>query len=99
MIGAVKLFKRTGQDPKPWQPTPEIISTGIYRYTRNPMYVALALIQIAIGLGLANGWIIVLVLPVLIIVDITAIRPEEAYLERKFGAAYTDYKKSVRRWL
>ncbi len=99
MIGAVKLFKHTGQDPKPWQPTPEIISTGIYRYTRNPMYVALALLQIAIGLGLANGWVIVLVFPVLIIVDITAIRPEEAYLERKFGAAYTEYKNVVRRWL
>ena len=46
MMGAFGLFRRTGQDPKPWESTPEIISTGIYRFTRNPMYVGLALIQI-----------------------------------------------------
>jgi len=63
------------------------------------MYVGMALIQIAIGIGLANGWIVVLVLPVLLIVYVTAIRHEETYLEEKFGSAYTDYKASVRRWL
>ncbi|HBZ68959.1 MAG TPA: isoprenylcysteine carboxyl methyltransferase [Deltaproteobacteria bacterium] len=92
-------FRRTGQDPKPWESTPEIISTGIYRFTRNPMYVGMALIQIGIGIGLGNGWIIALVLPVLVLVYLTAIRHEEAYLEQKFGETYTKYKSSVRRWL
>jgi protein-S-isoprenylcysteine O-methyltransferase Ste14 len=99
LAGAIGLFRRTGQDPKPWEPTPEIISTGIYRFTRNPMYIGLALIQVAIGVGLANGWIIILVPVVLGIIQATAIRPEEAYLQRKFGDEYTRYKASVRRWL
>jgi protein-S-isoprenylcysteine O-methyltransferase Ste14 len=99
MIGAIGLFRRTGQDPKPWKTTPEIISTGIYRYTRNPMYVGMALFQIAIGIGFANGWILALFPPVIAIIYAMAIRHEEAYLERKFGAPYIDYKKSVRRWL
>jgi protein-S-isoprenylcysteine O-methyltransferase Ste14 len=99
MIGAIGLFKRTGQDPKPWKTTPEIISTGVYRYTRNPMYVGMALFQIAIGIGFANGWILALLPPVLVIIYSMAIRHEEAYLERKFGAPYTEYKRSVRRWL
>jgi len=99
MVAAMGLFRRTGQDPKPWKTTPEIISTGIYRTTRNPMYVSMALLQIGIGLGLANGWILALVPPVLVVVYTTAIRHEEAYLERKFGGAYLDYKASVRRWL
>ena len=97
--GAIGLFRRTGQDPKPWEPTPEIISTGVYRFTRNPMYLGLAFVQIAIGVGLANGWIIVLVPVVLAIVHLTAIRHEEAYLERKFADEYTRYKASVRRWM
>jgi protein-S-isoprenylcysteine O-methyltransferase Ste14 len=92
-------FRRTGQDPKPWESTPEIISTGIYRFTRNPMYVGMALLQISIGVGLGNGWIIALVPPVLVLVYITAIRHEEAYLEGKFGETYTNYEASVRRWL
>lgn len=96
---AIGLFSRTGQDPKPWKATPEIISTGIYGLTRNPMYVGMALIQAALGVGLANGWILALVPVVLAAVYWTAIRHEEAYLENKFGDAYLDYKRSVRRWI
>jgi protein-S-isoprenylcysteine O-methyltransferase Ste14 len=99
MVGAMGLFKRTGQDPKPWKSTPEIISTGVYRFTRNPMYVGMALLQIGIGIGLANGWILVLVPPVLVIIYATAIRREEAYLERKFGDTYIAYKATARRWI
>ena len=99
MGGAIKLFRRTGQDPKPWESTPEIISTGVYRYTRNPMYVGMALLQIALGVGLANWWIIILVPVVLAIVYAIAVRHEEVYLERKFGDQYVHYKASVRRWL
>jgi protein-S-isoprenylcysteine O-methyltransferase Ste14 len=96
---AINLFRCTGQDPKPWATTPEIISSGVYRTTRNPMYVGMALLQIAIGVGLANWWIIIQVPIVLVIIYFTAIRHEEVYLERKFGRAYTNYKESVRRWL
>lgn len=99
VAAAIGLFRRTGQDPKPWESTPEIISTGIYRVTRNPMYVGMALLQASIGIGFANGWILALVPVVLVLIYTIAIRHEEAYLERKFGAAYLDYKRSVRRWL
>jgi protein-S-isoprenylcysteine O-methyltransferase Ste14 len=99
IAGAIRLFQRTGQDPKPWEPTPEIISTGVYRFTRNPMYVGMALLQIGIGVGLANGWILALVPLALVLVYLTAVRHEEAYLERKFGETYASYKRSVRRWL
>ena len=94
-----ELVPAPSQDPKPWATTPEIISSGIYRFTRNPMYVGMALVQIAIGIGLANWWVILAVPVSLVLVYLTAIRQEEAYLERKFGSAYTDYKMSVRRWL
>lgn len=100
LVGAaLGLFRRTGQDPKPWESTPEIISSGVYRWTRNPMYVGMALLQLAFGFGLANGWIVAFVPVSLAIVFATAVRHEEAYLERKFGSVYLDYKRSVRRWL
>ena len=98
-VAALRLFRATGQDPKPWLATPEIVRTGVYRFTRNPMYVAGALLQSAIGIGLGNLWILLLVPLACVVVQITAVRHEEAYLERKFGDAYLDYKKSVRRWL
>ncbi len=99
LAGAIGLFRRTGQDPEPWKPTPVIVSSGVYRLTRNPMYVGMAAIQLGIGIAAQNGWILLLLPVVLAIVYASAIRHEEAYLERKFGAAYLDYKRSVRRWL
>lgn len=99
IAAALGLFRRTGQDPEPWKPTPEIISTGVYRFTRNPMYVGMTLLQAGIGIGLANAWVVALAPVSLAIVYAIAVRHEEAYLERKFGAAYLAYKASVRRWL
>jgi len=98
-VAALRLFRATGQDPKPWLATPEIVRTGVYRFTRNPMYVGLALLQTAIGIGLGNFWVLLFVPVACVVVQITAIRHEEAYLERKFGDAYLDYKRCVRRWL
>jgi protein-S-isoprenylcysteine O-methyltransferase Ste14 len=99
MLSAFGLFRRTGQDAKPWESTPEIISTGIYRYTRNPMYVSMGLLQAGIGVALANGWVVLLVPVVWAVIYFIAIRHEEAYLEGKFGSVYTEYKSSVRRWI
>ncbi|MCP5067192.1 MAG: isoprenylcysteine carboxylmethyltransferase family protein [bacterium] len=99
MAAAFGLFRSTGQDPKPWESTPEILSTGIYRVTRNPMYVSMGLLQAGIGIALSNGWILLLVPAVWAVIYWIAIRHEEAYLERKFGSAYLGYKDSVRRWL
>ena len=98
MAAAVGSFRRTGH-PKPWKPTPEIISTGVYRITRNPMYVGMALLQAGIGIVWANGWIIALIPVVLALEYATAVRYEEAYLKEKFGDAYLRYKSSVRRWI
>ncbi|MBW2395430.1 MAG: isoprenylcysteine carboxylmethyltransferase family protein [Deltaproteobacteria bacterium] len=99
MAAAFGLFRRTGQDPKPWESTPEILSTGIYRFSRNPMYVAMGLLLAGIGLALGNGWMLLFVPVVWAVIYRIAIRHEEAYLEQKFGSIYLDYKASVRRWL
>lgn len=99
VLAAFGLFRRTGQDPKPWKPTPEILATGVYRFTRNPMYVGMTLLLAGIGIGLANAWLVLLAPVALAVVYATAVRHEEAYLERKFGETYRAYKASVRRWL
>ena len=92
-------MRSTGQNPAPWTTTPEIIGAGVYRFTRNPMYVGMALLQAAIGVATANAWMLLLVPVSMVVVWATAVRHEEAYLERKFGETYVAYKRRVRRWI
>ena len=76
-----------------------LVIRGPYRFTRNPMYLGLALFLC--GSGLWFGSVAPLVVPVLFGMLITRlfIRMEEQVLQTQFGAAYTDYKKRVGRWL
>ncbi|MBW2271740.1 MAG: isoprenylcysteine carboxylmethyltransferase family protein [Deltaproteobacteria bacterium] len=99
LASAGRLFKQRDQNPTPWSPTTLIISTGIYRLTRNPMYLGLSLIQVGLAIAMSSLWVLALLPPVLLVIYATAIRHEESYLERKFGNSYLDYKRSVRRWI
>ena len=96
---AVGLFWRSGQKPEPWKTTPELLTRGIYRFTRNPMYLGFVLIQLGIGVWLENGWVVLLTAPAAAGVYVLAIRPEEHYLAGKFGDDYARYRERVRRWL
>lgn len=99
VITARVLFSRTGQSPIPWKPSPELISRGPYRFTRNPMYVGLTLFQIGLGIALNNLWISLFALPALTVVHFIAVLPEERYLSEKFGDSYRRYLTQVRRYL
>lgn len=96
---AIGWMRRTHQDPDPRKPTPELIVGGPFRFSRNPIYVGLALIQTGIGVALGNLWILLLLVPTLAVLRRGVIEKEEAYLERKFGESYVRYRASVRRWL
>ena len=63
------------------------------------MYAGMTLFQIGVGIAAGNGWIAALAPISLLLVHFIAVRPEEAYLEEKFGESYTRYKASVRRYL
>jgi protein-S-isoprenylcysteine O-methyltransferase Ste14 len=93
------LFRRTGQSPVPWKPTPALIANGPYRFTRNPMYVGVTVFEIGLGIALDDAWISLLALAALVAVHFIAVRPEEAYLLEKFGEGYASYRRRVRRYL
>lgn len=98
-LWSVVLFRRSGQNENPWKPTPRIVARGPFRLTRNPMYLQMLLICVGFAVLLMNWWILILTPLVAWTLQRFAIEPEEAYLERKFGDAYRDYKRRVRRWL
>ncbi len=93
-----RVFNRLNTHIEPWKPTSSIISTGLYGYSRNPIYVAFAAITIGIGLMVSSLWVMMSFLPASIAVFLVAIKKEEVYLEKKFGDEYLNYKEKVRRW-
>jgi protein-S-isoprenylcysteine O-methyltransferase Ste14 len=96
---SVILLRRTGQSENPWTPTTEIVTRGPYRVTRNPLYLQMVLGCIGFAVLLRNIWILLLTPLCVWALQVLAILPEEAYLERKFGEDYRSYKCRVRRWL
>lgn len=98
-VSAMGLFRKAGTDLKPWKTTTAIVATGVYRFTRNPMYVGMAMLYTGLGFMFSSLGAFLL-LPVLILLIRTqVIVREERYLEAKFGQSYLDYKARVRRWL
>lgn len=99
VVSAKKLFDAAGTPVPPNQPATAIVTTGIYKYTRNPMYLAFVLGYIGLSFLASAPFTTLLVIPLIWILDQKVIVPEEQYLTEKFGAVYTDYKSQVRRWI
>jgi len=81
------------------RPSRAVVQTGPYRLSRNPIYVSFTLLQLGIGLWAGNGWLLVLLVPVLLLISYGVIDREEAYMTERFGDEYLGYRRSVRRWL
>jgi protein-S-isoprenylcysteine O-methyltransferase Ste14 len=92
-------FRVAGTEVRPWKPSTALVTSGMYRYTRNPMYVGMTLIYAGLSL-LANSVIALAFLPpLLVLITYAVIKREEHYLEVSFGEPYREYKQRVRRWI
>ncbi|MFD2739522.1 methyltransferase family protein [Sulfitobacter aestuarii] len=96
---SVRAMRRSGQSENPYRTTTEILQTGPFAITRNPMYLQMVLVCFGFAVLLGNLWILLLTPFCAILLQVLVIYPEERYLERKFGDAYLDYKRRVRRWI
>jgi protein-S-isoprenylcysteine O-methyltransferase Ste14 len=100
-LGAAALgrFRRAGTAVEPWRPSAALVTDGVYRFTRNPIYLALALLYLGAALATDSVVALALLLPLLAVVQVGVILREERYLERRFGDKYRSYRASVRRWM
>jgi protein-S-isoprenylcysteine O-methyltransferase Ste14 len=98
-FSAVWAIKRVGSAVAPIRPTTALVTTGVFRWTRNPMYLGLALCSAGVAVGLNLLWPLLLLPFVIWVVQRQAIVREERYLERAFGREYRRYRERVPRWL
>ena len=97
-LGARTLVGR-GTNVNPAKPALALAINGIYRWTRNPMYVGGAPLMIGLAVAFALDWLIVLLVPSFILLHFGVVRREERYLERKFGEDYRRYLARVPRYV
>ena len=98
-VAAIRNFSRSATPVPTNVPTRALVTTGIHGWTRNPIYLGMFLIYGGIGIVVRSPWILILLLLLAIAMRYGVVAREEAYLERRFGDAYRDYKARVRRWL
>lgn len=99
VVWGVRTMRRAGTPVRPTDPTTALVTTGPFRFSRNPLYTSLTLCYAGIALAAESLWAILLLLPVLVVIRRGVIDREERYLEGKFGADYSQYKARVRRWV
>ena len=93
------FFFKTRQNPEPHTPTNALYTGGIFKLTRNPIYLGFLCAQVVVAVKLNNLYVILTIPLVLWLLNKWVIEPEETYLEQLFGQDYLDYKQKVRRWL
>jgi protein-S-isoprenylcysteine O-methyltransferase Ste14 len=96
---ALRLFRAAGTPVEPWHATKAIVTSGPYRFSRNPIYLAAGLVYIGLALALALWWALALLPAVWLILHFGVVRREEAYLADRFGEAYRAYCTRTRRYL
>jgi protein-S-isoprenylcysteine O-methyltransferase Ste14 len=94
-----RRFVAAGTNIPPSLPTTALVVDGIYRRTRNPLYLGTTLVYLGLSVAAGSLWAIGLMVPLLWVINVGVVAREERYLERKFGDAYRAYKARVRRWV
>ena len=96
---AITTMTRAGSNVPTNLPTTTIVETGPYRFTRNPIYLGMFLGLVGLAIAFDNLWLLAMLVPFTLAIRYGVVAREEAYLERKFGDAYRQYRARVRRWL
>lgn len=96
---AVRGFRAARTTIQPWESTTALVTSGVFRFSRNPIYVGYTLLYLGVGCWINSIWPLVLLPVVLGLMHGLVIRREEAYLEDRFGESYRDYRRRVRRWV
>ena len=96
---SIQSFKKHQEDPNPTTESNILITSGIFKYIRNPMYLALTLFQFGIGATLSFIHISLMSFVTIVLLHYFVVRKEENYLTDKFGRSYITYINNTKRWL
>jgi len=95
----VREFHRHHTPTNPFKPRTALVTTGVFRYTRNPMYLGFALLALGVAIALDSLAFLLAAVALTALLQVAVIRPEERSLRTSFGAAFDAYASRTRRWI
>jgi len=98
-LAGVREFQRRGTPTSPYRPTAPLVSSGIFRVTRNPMYLGFVLLTVGVAIAFNSVAFLVSALLLVALLQVAVIRPEERYLAKRYGADFEAYRRGTRRWI
>ena len=96
---ALRAMRNAKTTVRPHAGASRLVTTGPFALSRNPLYLSTAIFIVGIGLATGNAWLLIGAILTAIADHHLAIKGEEAHLEHRFGKAWREYKKRVRRWI
>jgi protein-S-isoprenylcysteine O-methyltransferase Ste14 len=96
---ARRAFRRHSTSLMPWTPSAAMVEDGPYSFSRNPVYLAFALLYLSVALLFDSAYVLVVLPAVIVLFNRFQIPREERYLQQRFGDEYSSYKARVRRWV
>ena len=98
-LWAISTMQSAGVDVSPDTSTAAIVDGGPYGHSRNPIYLAALVIAVGVALHVNSGWVLLLTAAAAAVMHFRIVAREERYLTSKFGDAYVEYRRRVRRWI
>lgn len=95
---AERAFRAAGTEVKPWKPSTAVVSTGIFGWLRNPMYVGGTAFVLGLAILLASDWMVVMTVVLALVLHFGVVLREERYLTARFGEPYVRYLRTVPRY-
>ena len=98
-VSGFLAFQRAGTNVNPYKPALKLVRGGVFRITRNPMYLGMVLILVGLGPAGSNLWALIAAVLLWALLHWGVVLREERYMSDKFGASYRDLLASTQRWL
>jgi protein-S-isoprenylcysteine O-methyltransferase Ste14 len=95
---ALREMRRSQTTILPGGPAAALVQWGVFKRSRNPIYLSFVLLMLGLGIATVNPWMILLALALLFYLQERVVKREEAYLTARFGPDYLAYRRRVRRW-
>jgi protein-S-isoprenylcysteine O-methyltransferase Ste14 len=98
-LAGVREFRRHRTPTSPYRPTTALVTSGIFRATRNPMYLGFVLVTVGVAIAFNSAAFLVSALLLVLLLHLAVIRPEERFLAERYGGDFEAYRRGTRRWI